>query len=197
MRREREDHFKAGTCFKCGELGHKKMDCPSAGAAPSRSDQRIKPDKPKPWAKPGANDKRGTSDAADQVKYGKREKRVIAAVAAAMVEQRGKPASEAKAVATEALATILGKTKDSNQGKPREVGDAGRAARAKQSKAEQAKQSKAEQAYNHKKTLATSSARAARGLFLCKLVSAIGVIRATCCRTRRQLGCSSQRRRAR
>ncbi len=98
---------------------------------------------PKPWAKPGANDKRGASDAADPPTFSRRDKRAIAAVTAAMVEQRGKPASEVQAVATEALATILGKTKDSKQGKPREVGDAGRAA--------QAKQSKAEQAYDRKK----------------------------------------------
>jgi hypothetical protein len=147
--RERDDRFQAGTCFTCGELGHKKMDCPDAsaapsrGTAPSRSDQHIKPDKPKTWAKPGAKAvKHGASDAAVPPTFSRRERRAIAAFSAAMVEQRGKPASEVQAVATDAIATILGKTAKGKQGQPREVGDAGRAA--------QAKPSKAEQAYNRK-----------------------------------------------
>ncbi len=125
------------------DRGHNRAVRPSRGAAPSRSDQHIKPDKPKPWAKQGANVKHGASDAAVPPTFSRREKLVIAAVTAAMVEQRGKPASEVQAVATEALATILGKTKNGKQGQPREVGDAGRAA--------QAKLSKAEKAFNRKK----------------------------------------------
>jgi hypothetical protein len=138
--------LKSGACFECGKQGHKKVDCPTPGAAPSRGaapsqgDQHTKPDKP--WAKPGAKGKPAASDAAVRPTFTRREKRAIAAFSATMVEQRGKPASEVQAVAANATATILGKAAKGKQGQPREVGDAGRAA--------QAKPSKAEQAYNRK-----------------------------------------------
>jgi hypothetical protein len=137
--------IKSGACFECGKQGHKKVDCPGAtpsrGAAPSQGDQHTKPDKP--WAKPNAKGKPAASDAAATPTFSKHERRAIAALSAALVEQRGKPASEVQAAATEALATVLGKTTKGMRGQPREVGDAGRAA--------QAKRSKAEQAFNRKK----------------------------------------------
>ena len=141
---QRIRNIESGACFKCGQQGHRKVDCPtpaaSRGEAPSQGDQHIKPDK----TKPGAKGKPAASDAAVPPTFSRRERRVIAAFSAAMVEQRGKSAYELQAVATDAIATILSKSPaKGKQGQPREVGDAGRAA--------QAKLSKAEQAFNRKK----------------------------------------------
>jgi hypothetical protein len=75
--------------------------------------------------------KRPTDGSADKGKitHTSRERKMIAAVTAAIVGQRQQPPAAAIAAAMEAL-----KETGNPQGKPREVGDAGRGANAKKAK---------------------------------------------------------------